>query len=283
MAENKKSFILYADLKHTLAKVPDDVAGRLFKVILEYVNDNNPIIENDLLLEVLFEPIKQTLKRDLQRWEQFRIKQSENGKKGGRPKNDDNDISVVTITEVIDNQTNNTEIEESEIKPNNPSLLDESQKSLSVSVNVSDSVNVTANDIVIVNETNNDIIGAKAQKINFRKCLLDICSNVQLVDDWLAVRKTKKATNTKTAFDLFVKELQISDITIDEILTTCVEKSWSGYKFEWILNERKKVAPKKESEAPKSKFEQNQEMYERLQKKLYGNEQNTNDTTAIGN
>ena len=85
MAENKKSFILYADLNHTLAKVPDDVAGRLFKIILEYVNDNNPVIENDLLLEVLFEPIKQTLKRDLQKWEQFRNKQSENGKKGGRP------------------------------------------------------------------------------------------------------------------------------------------------------------------------------------------------------
>ena len=245
MAENKKSFILYADLKHTLSKVPDDVAGRLFKVILEYVNDNNPIIEDDLLLEVLFEPIKQTLKRDLQRWEQFRVKQSENGKKGGRPPKNDNDTDVVIISQDFENQSNSLSNKESDIKPENPSLLDESQKSLSVSVNVSDSVNVSVNDNVIVNETN--IIGAKAQKINFRNSLLKICSNVQLIDDWLAVRKTKKATNTKTAFDLFIEQVKISDISIDEILLHCVEKSWSGYKFEWILNERKKVAPKKES------------------------------------
>ena len=85
MAENKKSFILYADLIHTVEKLPDDKAGELFKHILRYVNDQNPVTP-DLLIEVTFEPIKQQLKRDLKKWVGYIEKQRENGSLGGRPK-----------------------------------------------------------------------------------------------------------------------------------------------------------------------------------------------------
>jgi len=84
MAENKKSFLLYADLKHTLKKLPDEKAGQLFKHILSYVNDENPETD-DLIIEIAFEPIKQQLKRDLKKWGQYIDKQRENGKLGGRP------------------------------------------------------------------------------------------------------------------------------------------------------------------------------------------------------
>ena len=86
MAENKQSFILYSDIISTVERLPDDKAGQLFKLILEYVNDRNPTV-NDLLLEVAFEPIKLALKRDLKKWENYIEKQRENGKRGGRPKN----------------------------------------------------------------------------------------------------------------------------------------------------------------------------------------------------
>ena len=85
MAENKKSFILYIDLINTINQLPDEKAGALFKHILEYVNDNNPITD-DLLLNIAFEPIKQQLKRDLIHWESIKHSRSESGKKGGRPK-----------------------------------------------------------------------------------------------------------------------------------------------------------------------------------------------------
>jgi hypothetical protein len=117
MAENKKSFILYADLIHTIKKMPQDKAGILFLTILEYVNDLNPIVD-DILVDLCFEPIKQQLKRDLATWDKFKEKQSLNGKKGGRPKI----------------------IEQSQTKPKNPSLFSESQKSLNVTVTVNDNV-----------------------------------------------------------------------------------------------------------------------------------------------
>lgn len=86
MAEGKKSFLLYVDTIHTVEKLSDDQAGKLFKIVLQYVNDLSPVVD-DLLLQIAFEPIKQSLKRDLVKYKDFINKQVENGKRGGRPKN----------------------------------------------------------------------------------------------------------------------------------------------------------------------------------------------------
>jgi hypothetical protein len=85
MAENKKSFILYADLIHTVDKLPDEIAGKLMKIILNYVNDKNPVIE-DILLQVAFEPIRLQLKRDLKEWDITKKDRSDSGKLGNLKK-----------------------------------------------------------------------------------------------------------------------------------------------------------------------------------------------------
>ena len=82
MAENKKSFILYCDLIHTVSKMPDDKAGQLFKHILSYVNDLNPQTD-DLITQLTFEPVKQQLKRDLQKYQAISSERSEVGRLGG--------------------------------------------------------------------------------------------------------------------------------------------------------------------------------------------------------
>jgi hypothetical protein len=127
MAENKKSFILYADLIHTIEILPDEIAGKLFKVILAYVNDKDPKVE-DLLLQISFEPIKQQLKRDLLKYEVFKTKQSDNGRLGGRPKGKELNVR----------------------NPNNPSLFLKSQKSLNDNVN---EINIGVPPLVCISET----------------------------------------------------------------------------------------------------------------------------------
>lgn len=83
MANGKKSFVLYTDLIHTIEKMPSDKAGDLFKHILRYVNDHNPTTD-DLIIELTFEPIKQQLKRDLEKWNnEIKPKRSESGRLGG--------------------------------------------------------------------------------------------------------------------------------------------------------------------------------------------------------
>lgn len=80
MAKEKNSFLLYCDIIHTVEKLDDVQAGKLFKHLLKYVNDQDPTPEN-ALVEIAFEPIKQSLKRDLIKYETIRERNSENAKK----------------------------------------------------------------------------------------------------------------------------------------------------------------------------------------------------------
>ena len=80
MAENKKSFILYCDQKGVWDKLDDAQAGRLVKHIIAYVNDENPVAP-DFVTELAFEPIKQSLKRDLRKWEKQQEQRVEAGKR----------------------------------------------------------------------------------------------------------------------------------------------------------------------------------------------------------
>jgi len=87
MAKDKKSFLLYCDIIHTVNKLNNEQAGRLFKHILSYVNDENPE-SNDIIIDLVFEPIKQNLKRHLKLYENICrrrrnwIKRNGNRKKG---------------------------------------------------------------------------------------------------------------------------------------------------------------------------------------------------------
>lgn len=88
MAKDKNGFVLYKDLLPTIKKLVDrdranktNYAGELFLHILEYVNDENPI-PIDFIIEMAFEPIKQTLKRDLKKYEMKLESKSISGRVG---------------------------------------------------------------------------------------------------------------------------------------------------------------------------------------------------------
>ena len=98
MADNKESFILYADLVNVVDKLPVEKKGELFQLILDYVNDREPEV-NDLLLEIAFEPIKKNLKRDLKKWEGIKEKRSQAGKKGAEARKQKNKSVFVTKKE----------------------------------------------------------------------------------------------------------------------------------------------------------------------------------------
>ena len=82
MAENKKSFLLYADYESLFSELSDEEAGKLIKVVFKYVNDENPIV-TDKMLNIAFIPIKLQLKRDLKRWDNKITKRAESGRLGG--------------------------------------------------------------------------------------------------------------------------------------------------------------------------------------------------------
>jgi len=112
MAKEKNGFVLYCDVIHTAEKLTDEQAGKLFKHILRYVNDQNP--ECDFVTEIAFEPIKQTLKRDLVKYENKRAQNKANAEKrwnataSERMPTDAKDAvrdRVIVRDKVIDNNT----------------------------------------------------------------------------------------------------------------------------------------------------------------------------------
>lgn len=84
MAADKNSFVLYKDIIHTVRKMPKEKVAELFLHILAYVNDEDPVTD-DVIIELTFEPIKQSLKRDLKKYEKVIERNRNNGKLGGRP------------------------------------------------------------------------------------------------------------------------------------------------------------------------------------------------------
>lgn len=70
---------MYVDLIHTLRKLTDVQRGKLMLIIWEYVNDENPTVD-DPIIDIVFEPIKRQLKRDLLRYEKKKKQWSDAGK-----------------------------------------------------------------------------------------------------------------------------------------------------------------------------------------------------------
>lgn len=54
-------------------------------------------------------------------------------------------------------------------------------------------------------------------------------------DDFLFLRKQKKAPLTETALKGIAREAQKAGITLEEALSTCCQRGWQGFNSEWIL------------------------------------------------
>jgi len=94
--------------------------------------------------------------------------------------------------------------------------------------------------MVMVKEEGNGLgnIKEKPENFNFEKSLINYGFEKQLVTDWLIVRKTKRASNTKTAFDNFIKEIEKTKKDKNELLKIIVGNSWQGFNSKWILGDK---------------------------------------------
>ncbi|MBK3516688.1 DUF6291 domain-containing protein [Carboxylicivirga marina] len=230
MAKDKKSFLLYTDLIHTVSQLPDDKAGALFKHILEYVNDKEPET-NDIIVKIAFEPIKQGLKRDLEKYLKIIERNKANGKRGGRPKKEtqENPNKPTGLNENPKNPVGNLETQEN---PSEPKKADSDNDSVSVSVN--ESVLPKGN-----SKVSKDTV-AKAPIFFFKKELVKLGIDPKLADEWIKVRKLKRASNTQTAFEALKKQFNKSGKPPNECVKIAVENSWSGFNASWIKDEPKK-------------------------------------------
>ena len=95
-----------------VSKMPDEEAGKLFKLIFEYTNDQNPDESKyGILVEVAFAQIKGILKKDLEKWKGTVKQNSENGKKSAEARKkkstevNEKERPLTTVTQPSTNPT----------------------------------------------------------------------------------------------------------------------------------------------------------------------------------
>lgn len=199
MAEGKKSFVLYCDWAHHISLLTYEEAGKLFKHLLDYVNDKNPEFEeHERLLKVAFEPIKQQLKRDLKKYESIKEKRAEAGKKGG-----------------LKSASNAKIDEQREANQANASFVKQTIANQAVNDNVNDNVNVNVSTKVDVVEesTSTDISkkldGSFAETEGYRK---EIENNINTM-------KSQVSWKTDIAKAHGLSSLEDADFWIDQYRT----------------------------------------------------------------
>ncbi|MCW8311450.1 DUF6291 domain-containing protein [Sphingobacterium sp. InxBP1] len=285
MADDKKSFVAYADWQGQFNLLSNEEAGILIKHILAYVNDENPKLPDDnRILNIAFEPIKSQLKRDLKKYE---IKKTGKSNSGiiGNLKRWHLDLYELFIKNEI-----SLEQAQKIASSRKESLCDNTDRTLSqdiakIAVTVTDNDTVNVNDTVTV--TVNDIyLGADAEKKSdntlpefeslnskkekekssakkekdfgkndFRQVLLDRGAAPQHVEDWFKVRVSKKAQFTQTALTRFINECDNNNYPVALAVQACAEYSWQGFEYQWILNKQKYATGQNTTTASQSRQE----------------------------
>ncbi len=95
----------------------------------------------------------------------------------------------------------------------------------------SDSLTTNNQELLTINQ---ELIKDKGSK---KKVVLEKPEGVspQVWDDFVALRKQKKAPLTETALKGIAREAQKAGITLEEALSTCCQRGWQGFNSEWIL------------------------------------------------
>ena len=230
MAEGKKSFQLYTDLielvngsnKHNVEIEPmtDEEAGKLFKWILEYVNDLHPSVPKEIRFAVA--QVKKQLDEDLERWKDICRKNTENIKKRWNRNENESIRPNTTVYDSIPNDTKNTDKDKDKDK-------DIKDTNVSNNINRSSKLDRYADLRKQILDYLNDSIGSHYRDCKANKRLID-----SRLDDGYTLEDFKHVID--------VKAYQWKDSDLQKYLRP--ETLFCASHFESYLNEEKQTGVK---------------------------------------
>ena len=210
MAENKKAIIVYADWITKFEELTDVEAGKLIKHFFRYVNDLNPEAP-DRTTKLMFIDIKNTLKRDLNKYQDKKTERSNAGKLGNLKK-----YNVDLYNKVI---ANKLELEEAlsvaDTRRHSQTIAKDSLASKSVA-KLAVSVNDSVNDNVINNKAFKQIILKDSSYIEITA--MQTKSNIETVKKYLEtfdnhlIRTSEQKKTLKDYKTHFTHWLNLQDI-----------------------------------------------------------------------
>lgn len=80
----------------------------------------------------------------------------------------------------------------------------------------------------------------QSSRFMFKNALIGLGVKPQTADDWIKVRKAKRAAQTETAFRIIEKQVKLGmetfGVTADDIIKVAIDRNWQGFKCEWLDN-----------------------------------------------
>ena len=77
-------------------------------------------------------------------------------------------------------------------------------------------------------------VAAAPPPFSFKQAMLSAGFAADLTEDWLKIRKAKKAVNSERAFKIFLEQVQRTGQDKNAILALVVLKQWKGFEASWV-------------------------------------------------
>ena len=203
MANKKKSFLLHIDSLDILDDLNNEQSGLLFKAIKSYQKGSE--IDVDGIVKIAFSPFKNQFIRDDEKYKTTCERRAEAGSKGGKQKVANASKTKQSVANVADTKNKNK----------NKTKSDSDKE---VIKHIPDEPDIP--------------------KFNFKNEMLLLGVDKQVLNDWLEVRKLKKARNTKTAFDGIVNQIKKAGLIPEDAIKLAAQENWSGFKASWYFNKQ---------------------------------------------
>ena len=223
----RESFVFYRSFYEGIKELPRDIQGEVLTAIMEY-GLNGVTTENQKpITKAMFALIKPQLDANNQRFENGKLG-AEHGKKGGRPrkgKPQENPTLTPKKPQENPNLTPNVNVND------NISFLEKKkQKSASVDFSEEEKNNPPLSD----QKETSPRVAAAPPPFNFRQAMLSAGFAADLTEEWIKIRKAKKAVNSELAFKTFLGHVQRTGRDKNEILALVVQKQWKGFEASWV-------------------------------------------------
>ena len=233
----RESFVFYRSFYEGIKELPRDIQGEVLTAIMEY-GLNGVTTENQKpITKAMFALIKPQLDANNQRFE--------NGKKGGRPKANCNQTETETKQKQNRNKTKpepNVNVNDNvnvNVNDNISFLLKKKQKSASVDFVDEEKNNQPLSD----QKETSPQVAATPPPFKFKQAMLSAGFAADLTEDWLKIRKAKKAVNSERAFKIFLEQVQRTGQDKNAILALVVQKQWKGFEASWVQSAQQSHNP----------------------------------------
>lgn len=227
----KESFVLFTKYYEYAELLTDEQAGVLLKAILRYEADME-LPEMDAITKITFLSIKSQLDATDRRYEAS----VENGKKGGRPKKEENKKPKKTQTKPNQN-----------LKKPNHNLTETQAKPIDIEIDIDNEIDTDIDTDIDIDLKEIPSVSERKEKVKKEKPVYypDDAALDDAFKNYIDMRKQIKAPMTQNAINLSMKDLErLSGGDNDKaikILNQSIQRSWRG------LFEIKESPPKKMS------------------------------------